>query len=545
MAPAPTSTENITPPRSSHGQADSWGYNMSQKEDYENDMTNPDFSQKNHFATQNGNSNSFHSGMDRVGRKVNSHDNLSSAKFHNSVDGTGARHITESQTSPALNGNSWGQAYGPHETEDEYSRNAVPIDQPPPDEGSKWIHRDKLARIESEELQAAGIYIPRSRNQSKQRRGDRDRSRSAMRRGTDTSETRSRKNSTAVDARSPEVGGESWDLRTPEEIAEEENNAYFHANSHKGGSRIPVAKVSPVPISIDRFERASIASRKTSSSPENERTLTYEKARPGSAHMMKGSDAVSINSNFNNSSLPAPKRTATDNPSPKKNANGPRKTSAPSKTGTTGTNRPKTRSGSVGNAMSTTARPTTRSGELSPGNKAPEGDPPWMINSYKPDPRLPPDQQLLPTVARRLQQEKWEKEGKFGDVYDKDFRPLNDNPLSREHHENRSGDEIDTKEKEEGQAGGEWPLKLEPKSPTQRAGGYSTMPRISDKPANSPLPSPRTPMSPNAPLSPNGPGQEQPKEEESTEQPAQQQQPQRQQPADDDSKGGCGCCVVM
>ncbi|OBS28099.1 hypothetical protein FPOA_02039 [Fusarium poae] len=508
MAPAPTSTENITPPRSSHGQADSWGYNMSQKEDYDNDMNSHDFPQKNHFTTQNGNSNSYHSGMDRVGRKVNSHDNLSSTKLHNSVDGIGGRHIAESQTSPALNGSSWGQEYGPHETEDEYSRNAVPIDQPP-DEGSKWIHRDKLARIESEELQAAGIYIPRSRNQSKQRRGDRDRSRSAMRRGTDTSETRSRKNSTAVDSRSPEIGGESWDLRTPEEIAEEENNAYFHANSHKGGSRIPVAK-----------------------------------ARPGSSHMMKGSDAMSINSNFNNSSLPAPKRTATDNPSPKKNANGPRKTSAPSKTAT-GTNRPKTRSGSVGNSITNATRPTTRSGELSPGNKAPEGDPPWMINSYKPDPRLPPDQQLLPTVARRLQQEKWEKEGKFGDVYDKDFRPLNDNALGKEHHENRSGDETDSKEKEEGQAGGEWPLKLEPKSPTQRAGGYSTMPRISDKPTNSPLPSPRTPMSPNAPLSPNGPGQEQPKEEQSAEQPVQQQQPQRQQPADDDSKGGCGCCVVM
>ncbi|RGP60398.1 hypothetical protein FLONG3_10864 [Fusarium longipes] len=548
MAPAPTSTENITPPRSSHGQADSWGYNLSQKEDFDNDMNavaNHDFSSRNHFTTQNGNSNSYHSGMDRVGRKMNSHDNLSSAKLHNSVDGVGARHITESKTSPALNGSSWGEAYGPHETEDEYSRNAVPIDQSP-DEGSKWIHRDKLARIESEELQAAGIYMPRARNHSKPRRGERDRSRSAMRRGTDTSETRSRKNSTAVDARSPETGGEAWDLRTPEEIAEEENNAYFHPNNHKGGSRIPVAKVSPVPISIDRFERASIASRKTSSSPENERTLTYEKTRPGSAHMMKASDAVSINSNLN-SSLPAPKRTATENPSPKKNANGPRKTSAPSKAGTTGS-RPKTRSGSVGNSISTT-RPSTRSGELSPGNKAPEGDPPWMINSYKPDPRLPPDQQLLPTVARRLQQEKWEKEGKFGDVYDKDFRPLNDNALGREHndHINRSGDETETKEKQENQPEGEWPLKLEPtKSPTHRAGGYSTMPKISDKPANSPLPSPRTPMSPNAPLSPTGPVQEQPKEEQSTEQPVQQQPPpQRQQPADDDSKGGCGCCVVM
>ncbi|CAG7565245.1 unnamed protein product [Fusarium equiseti] len=549
MAPAPTSTENITPPRSSHGQRDSWGYNLSQKEDFDNDMnavTSHDFSQRNHFSTQNGNSNSYHSGMDRVGRKVNSHDNLSSAKLHNSVDGAGARHITESKTSPALNGGSWEPTYGPDEGEDEYSRNAVPIDQPPVDEGSKWIHRDKLARIENEELQAAGIYIPRARNQSKQRRGDRDRSRSAMRRGTDASETRSRKNSTAVDARSPETTGEPWDLRTPEEIAEEESNAYFHPNNHKGGSRIPVAKVSPVPISIDRFERASIATRKTSSSPEDERILTNEKARPGSAHMMKGSDAMSINSNFN-SSLPAPKRAATENPSPKKNANGPRKTSGPSKTGTTGTARPKTRSGSIGNSISTT-RPSTRSGELSAATKAPEGDPPWMINSYKPDPRLPPDQQLLPTVARRLQQEKWEKEGKFGDVYDKDFRPLNDNALGKEHRDHADRSEEENERKEDGNAPeGEWPLKLEPvRSPTLRAGGYSTMPKISDKPLTSPLPSPRTPLSPNAPISPNAPAPEQPKEEQSTEPPVQEpQRPQRQQPADDDSKGGCGCCVVM
>jgi hypothetical protein len=35
-------------------------------------------------------------------------------------------------------------------------------------DNSKWIHRDKLARIESEELQAAGIILPRSsRSRSK------------------------------------------------------------------------------------------------------------------------------------------------------------------------------------------------------------------------------------------------------------------------------------------------------------------------------------------------------------------------------------------
>ncbi|KAI8412714.1 hypothetical protein FOFC_05980, partial [Fusarium oxysporum] len=535
MAPAPTSTENITPPRSSHGHSDSWGYNMPQKENFDNDMN----AGTNHFTTQNGNSNSYHSGMDRVGRKVNSHDNLSSAKLHNSVDGAGARYISESKTSPALNGNSWGQTFGP-QTEDEYSRNAVPIDQEVVvvDEGSKWIHRDKLARIESEELQAAGIFVPRTRNHSKQRR---DRSRSALRRGTDASENgpRSRKNSTAVEGRNPEIAGESWDLRTPEEIAEEESNAYFTSNSHKGGSRIPVAKVSPAPISVDRFERAS---RKTSESPDDERTLTNEKTRPGSAHMMKGFDAMSANSNHNNS-LPAPKRTATDT-SPKKGATGPRKTSGPSKTGTAATGRPKTRSGSIGNSIST--RPSTRSGELSPGNKAPEGDPPWMINSYKPDPRLPPDQQLLPTVARRLQQEKWEKEGKFGDVYDKDFRPLNDNELGKPDQLDQADKTEETDEKQrETSPEGEWPLKLEPtKSPTQRAGGYSTMPKISDKPQNSPLPSPRTPLSPNAPNAPQAPAQEQSKPEPSTERPV-QQHPQQPQPAEDDSKGGCGCCVVM
>jgi hypothetical protein len=54
-----------------------------------------------------------------------------------------------------------------------------------------------------------------------------------------------------------------------------------------------------------------------------------------------------------------------------------------------------------------------------------EGDPPWIASMYKPDPRLPPDQQMLPTHAKRLAQEQWEKEGKTGTIYDRDFRLLN------------------------------------------------------------------------------------------------------------------------
>jgi hypothetical protein len=48
---------------------------------------------------------------------------------------------------------------------------------------------------------------------------------------------------------------------------------------------------------------------------------------------------------------------------------------------------------------------------------------------YKPDPRLPPDQQMLPTHAKRMMQEMWEKEGKTGTVYDRDFNLLNDQEL--------------------------------------------------------------------------------------------------------------------
>lgn len=52
-------------------------------------------------------------------------------------------------------------------------------------------------------------------------------------------------------------------------------------------------------------------------------------------------------------------------------------------------------------------RPKSRAGlETRPPTAVnrPEGEPPWLATMYKPDPRLPPDQQLLPTHAKRMQQ---------------------------------------------------------------------------------------------------------------------------------------------
>jgi hypothetical protein len=163
-----------------------------------------------------------------------------------------------------------------------------------------------------------------------------------------------------------------------------------------------------------------------------------------------------------------------------------------------------------------------------------EGEPPWMVSAYRPDPRLPPDQQLLPTVARRLQQEQWEREGKFGNVYDKDFRPLTDEgflkpPEMTDKHVVGNDEATD-----EVKANSDWPFKAEPpKSPSLyqgKAGSYSTMPKVKGPP-QSPLPSPRAPGQPLTKVSsvvriPEPP--ETAKEEEGKK-----------------KEGGCGCCIVM
>ena len=156
-----------------------------------------------------------------------------------------------------------------------------------------------------------------------------------------------------------------------------------------------------------------------------------------------------------------------------------------------------------------------------------------MVSAYKPDPRLPPDQQLLPTVAKRLQQEKWEQEGKFGNVYDKEFRPLNEEPFSP-----KSPPLETPKEGEERQD--EWPLRGEAASPTLSRPGtssYSTMPKIQDGTAAAnnnhnnnmtPLASPKPPQPSEMQANETTPRVPEPPEE-----------------ADEKAKGGCGCCVIM
>lgn len=47
-------------------------------------------------------------------------------------------------------------------------------------------------------------------------------------------------------------------------------------------------------------------------------------------------------------------------------------------------------------------------------NQAPTGPPPWLGN-FQPDPRLPADQQILPTVARKLALERWTSDDRMAE----------------------------------------------------------------------------------------------------------------------------------
>ena len=72
---------------------------------------------------------------------------------------------------------------------------------------------------------------------------------------------------------------------------------------------------------------------------------------------------------------------------------------------------------------------------------------------YKPDPRLPPDQQIIPTHAKRMQQEQWESEGRVGSMYDTDFRLLNTEEMG-----GQRLSQLDPIALERERESGQWPL---------------------------------------------------------------------------------------
>ncbi|GME25240.1 hypothetical protein GTA08_BOTSDO03443 [Neofusicoccum parvum] len=306
-----------------------------------------------------------------------------------------------------------------------------------------WIHRDKLAQIERHELEEAG-FLPRnsgrstSRSSSQSRASKKRRDTSSSRDGTQHfagEEAKTRMVSPIPAEDEPDeyrMSNVVTDWRSPEEInAERENYTAKKDPPRPGTSRIPLPKHSAAPIPSEAVEREAPLPRSrsgsqvlgTSPGPEGFR---YQRKRGGSVGSQvlldDASDLGSSNDGDVNSKKNSPKSGSPGKakmPS-NKGPNSGKRTTSKSRTGSQGQNKSRTNSG-------TTARPRTAS---RPTTARPEGEAPWIATMYKPDPRLPPDQQMLPTHAKRIAQEQWEKEGKVGNVYDKDFKLLNDHDYS-------------------------------------------------------------------------------------------------------------------
>ena len=321
---------------------------------------------------------------------------------------------------------------------------------------SAWIHRDKLAQIEIMEMEQAGIPIRQARRSvstgaGAERRNSRSQSRSRKGAPKDeeqeqmpaetygaaygSEEDYERKRMSAIPAADEEEHqydpNVDYEFRTPEEVAAEQESKQ---SVRPSTSRIPVSKASPVPVPSTVVGRDSPLPRSSHGSASGTwDELQYQrKARSGSVNSQTYEDGIRTPPRPGSSHL----RSSDGNSPPKSRLptkatpNG-RKTSTST---TNGTERPGSSQGKQARAASNTNKDRLSSnGHRSRPSTShaynPEGDPPWLSSMYKPDPRLPPDQQMLPTHAKRMMQEQWEREGISGTTYDRDLRLISDEPL--------------------------------------------------------------------------------------------------------------------
>lgn len=417
----------------------------------------------------------------------------------------------------------------------------------PTTEEAKWIHRDKLAKIESEELQQAALFFHRRTGDSKSSRGRSHISGSSSVGSPPMEHTEpwpelqeeeydDARSSNAFDGNGTTTTNttgngvdderKTWDLRRPEEIAAEDDGfSGFYRNPalRKSSSKIPIPTTSPAPILPDQ-----VASRSRATTAADDDAASISMPRRASEPFAVDRDTPPLPATSTPPSGSRPNsrgaQTAMQSVNGRKPAGAKgagsttRKTSAPPASRKT---TPKSRTTSGTN---NTQRPTTR-GESRPNTAVnrPEGDPPWLATMYKPDPRLPPDQQIIPTHARQIQQEQWEKEGKTPTTYDREFAPLAISP-DKSPTENKEPSPAPAEPSQPPQPppkteteGSTWPLAApqEPEKRLSNVSGYSPMPKVQDPTQGRATPKWSPPVVTAE--------QESPKEK----------------------KAGCGCCVVM
>ena len=332
------------------------------------------------------------------------------------------------------------------------ARDAPREDKDDDSEQSRWIHKDKLAEIERREMEAAGIVPPPTRSKSKSRPAQ---SPEKIANGLSpqgeealpTKEKKRRKVHSPSD-REPEHESEPnvnferepdqknheeqtetnyFDIRTPEEIAADSNAEQTTSPVYRqqpslraSSSRIPLPRSSPMPLPQEHIERSTPLPRKRGPSGDwdGEDSIVYNRSRSrgnsvGSQVLLDDIDTPAHgpeSPRSPSSSSPSKARTSSASKHARKSSTStPNSASKPRSTSAT--------QNSNRSPSSTVTRPKSRSGlEPRPPTaiNRPEGDAPWLKDMYKPDPMLPPEQQLIPTHAKRLQeearrQEQWEQ----------------------------------------------------------------------------------------------------------------------------------------
>lgn len=379
---------------------------------------------------------------------------------------------------------------------------------------SNWIHRDKLKEIEIREMEEAGFRVGRtsrsnSRSQSATRR-TRDRTNSELADGLQSGDDRYERRIVSPIPAEDEEGlveqqYHAWSPTSIEDPAPEMQPPSSRTGHtvRPSTSRIPLPKTSgiPVPAAVADRDAPLPRSRTSSSNWNGDIAAAGARVRSGSIGSQvllddfvdekKRGHSRNNSSSASASSMKQPPRSPIKAKTPGKPgpAASSRKTSTTSRTQSksrqvSGTNK---RPGTSGNGVS---RPTT-------GHR-PEGEAPWIATMYKPDPRLPPDQQIIPTHAKRMQQEQWENEGRVGSMYDTDFRLLNTEETG-----GQRLSQIDPIALEKERENGQWPLpspdkqplasdeKLEPiadKSPAVEQPHFKLTPTIPQSPR---VPSPK------------------------------------------------------
>ncbi|KAL8677646.1 MAG: hypothetical protein Q9186_005952 [Xanthomendoza sp. 1 TL-2023] len=310
-------------------------------------------------------------------------------------------------------------------------------------ENSRWIHRDKLAVIESHEMQEAGIKLPRQTRSKSSLRHKKSHSRNQSTTSIKSQEPEVPTTSGAREGKRQKVQTASQqpvhddpmdsDLRTQKERALDHpsengpSTIYHQPNQGKSVSKIPLPKTSPMPIAQGHIERNAPLPRTRGTSGNwsggDGEGLFYSKIRSRSNSV--GSRVLLDDPEVNGTPTPA-QRPDSRNGAP----HSPPKQRLVSKTGSVNNARPRTSNGtrnisepqklrpSSGTQRTSPAfpRPRSRNGldPPRPGTAVnrPEGEAPWIAEMFKPDPRLPPEEQMLPTHAKRLEQERREREMK-------------------------------------------------------------------------------------------------------------------------------------